>query len=136
MHQSLLTHAIGIVSRFLPNPRKDNWEALKRMLRYLRGTSRVGLQFGGNQSMLDWYTNANMASDIDSRKSTSRYLMIFVGRVVSSKLRLKKCVALSITEACQEVLWLKKFIHELRLVQNSQSAIHLFNNSSFHSKTH
>ena len=61
--------------------------------------------------------------------------------------RLQKCVALStieaefiaIIEACKELLWLKKFLQELGLKQeryvlhcDSQSAIHLSKNSSFH----
>lgn len=64
--------------------------------------------------------------------------------------RLQKCVALStteaefiaITEACKELLWLKKFLQELGLKQeryvlhcDSQSAIHLSKNSSFHSRS-
>ena len=31
--------AMGVVSRFMNNPRKGNWEAVKWILRYLRGTS-------------------------------------------------------------------------------------------------
>ena len=60
------------------------------------------------------------------------------------------CVALStieaefiaITEACKELLSLKKFLQELGLKQeryvlhcDSQSAIHLSKNSSFHSRS-
>ena len=62
----------------------------------------------------------------------------------------KKCVALSTTEAeyivvmeaCKEILWLKRFLYELGLVQgkynlycDSQSVIPLSKNSSFHSKS-
>ena len=64
--------------------------------------------------------------------------------------RLQKCVALStteaefiaITEACKELLWLKKFLQGLGLKQeryvfhcDSQSAIHLSKNSSIHSRS-
>ena len=45
-------------------------------------------------------------------------------------------------EACKELLWLKKFLHELGLMQerynlycDRQSVIHLCKNSSFHSKS-
>ena len=40
-----------------------------------------------------------MASDIDSRKSTSSYLITFAGGAVAWQSRLRKCVALSTTEA-------------------------------------
>ena len=91
-----------------------------------------------------------MAGDIDSRKSTSGYLITFAGGAVAWQSRLQKCVALStteaefiaITKACKELLWLKKFLQELGLKQeryvlhcDSKSAIHLSKNSSFHSRS-
>ena len=40
-----IAHAVGVVSRFLENPRKEHWEAVKWILRYLRGTTRDCLCF-------------------------------------------------------------------------------------------
>ena len=64
-----------------------------------------------------------MARDVDSRKSTSGYLITFSGGAVSWQSRLQKCVALSttkaeyiaITDASKELLWMKKFLQELGL---------------------
>ena len=143
-------HAIGVVSRFLTNHRKVHWEAMKWILRYLRGTLRVCLCFGSGESMLDGYTDLNMAGDVDSRKSISGFLMTFAGGVVSWQSKLQKCVALSImeaeyisiTEGCKEALWMRKFLEELGLQQEkyvvyseSQSVIHLSKNSMFHSRS-
>ena len=36
--RSDIAHAVGVVSRFLENSRKEHWEAVKWILRYLRGT--------------------------------------------------------------------------------------------------
>jgi hypothetical protein len=55
------------------------------------------------------------AGYINSRKSTSRYLITYLGGAVSWQSRLQKCVALSttkveyiaITEAAKELLWMK-----------------------------
>lgn len=113
-----IAHAVGVVSRFLSNPGKEHWAAVKWILRYLRGTSKVCLCFGNGKYVLDGFTDADMAGDVDSRKSTSGYLITFAGGAVSWQSKLKKCVALStteaeyiaITEACKEVLWMKKFI--------------------------
>jgi len=43
-------------------------------------------------------THSDMVGDVDSRKSTSDYLITFVGRVVAWQSRLQKCVALSTIE--------------------------------------
>ncbi|CAN0846213.1 Retrovirus-related Pol polyprotein from transposon TNT 1-94 [Linum grandiflorum] len=126
-----IAHAVGVVSRFLSNPGKEHWAAVKWILRYLRGTSRVCLCFGNGKAMLEGYTDANMAGDVDSRKSTSGYMMTFAGAAVSWQSRLQKCVALStteaeyiaVTEACKEVLWLKKFLQELGIKQERSKHI-------------
>ena len=48
--------------------------------------------------MLLGYTDTNMARDVDSRKSTSGYLITFVGGAVFWQSKLQKCVALSTTK--------------------------------------
>ena len=76
------------------------------------------LCFGDGKPMLDGFTDSDMAGDIESRKSTSGYLMTFVGGAVAWQSKLQKCVALSttevefitITEASKEELWLKEFL--------------------------
>jgi len=117
------------------------------VLRYLRGTSSLSLCFGTGKPILTGYTDSDMAGDIDTRKSTSGYLITYAGGAVSWQSRLQKCVALSTTEAefiasveaSKEMLWMKKFIQELGFVQDryvlycdSQSAVHLAKNSTFH----
>ena len=108
------------------------------------------LCFGDDEPVLEGYTDADMAGDTDSRKSTSGFLMTFAGGAVSWQSKLQKCVALSITkaeyiavtEACKETLWMKKLLQELSLKQegytvycDSQSAIHLSKNSTYHSRS-
>ena len=56
---------------------------MKWILRYLRGTSKTCLFFGTDKPVLVGCTYANMARDVDSRKSTSSYLITFSGGVVS-----------------------------------------------------
>ncbi|RDY03187.1 hypothetical protein CR513_13261, partial [Mucuna pruriens] len=103
----------------------------------------------GDKPTLVGYSNSDMAGDIDSRKSTSDYLINFVGGTVAWQSKLQKCVALFttkvefiiITEACKELLWVKKFLQKLGFVQDkhclfcdSHSVIHL-GKISFHSKS-
>ena len=113
-----LAHAVGVVSRFLSNPSRKHWEAVKWILRYLRGTSKLGITFGNEKPMLMGYTDSDMAGNKDNMKSTSGFLMTFAGGAVSWQSRLQKCVALSTieaeyveaTEACKELFWLKRFL--------------------------
>ena len=76
------------------------------------------LCFGSDEHILEGYSNADMAGDLDSRKSTLGFLMTFAGGVVSWQSKLQKCVILStieaeyivVTETCKEALWMKKFL--------------------------
>ncbi|KAJ0804413.1 putative RNA-directed DNA polymerase [Helianthus annuus] len=145
-----IAHAVGVVSRFLSNPGKKHWEAVKWIFRYLRGSSKLGITFGNEEPMLVGYTDSDLAGNKDNMKSTSGYLMTFAGGAVSWQSRLQKYVALSTTEAeyvaateaCKELLWLKRFTQELGFMQrryvvlcDNQSAIHLAKNSMFHKRT-
>ena len=53
------------------------------------------LYFGSGEPMLNGYTDSDMASNVDFRKSISGFLMTFVGGAISWQSRLQKCVPLS-----------------------------------------
>ncbi|GKF16071.1 putative RNA-directed DNA polymerase, partial [Tanacetum coccineum] len=73
--RSDLAHAVGVVSRFLSNPGKKHWEAVKWIFQYLQGTSKLGITFGNRKPMLVGYTDSDLAGNKDNMKSTSGYLM-------------------------------------------------------------
>jgi hypothetical protein len=50
--RSDIAHAVGVVSRYMNNPGKEHWEAVKWILGYLRGTSTHALCFGGSNIVL------------------------------------------------------------------------------------
>lgn len=145
-----IAHAVGVVSKFLSNPGRDHWEAVKWILRYLRGSTKMCLCFGESEPILKGYADADMAGDLDSRKSTSGFLFTFAGGAVSWQSKLQKCVALStteaeyiaMTEAGKEMLWLTRFLQQLGIKLektviycDSQSALDLSKNAMYHSRT-
>ena len=88
-----IAYAVGVVSRFMKNASKAHWEAVKWILRYLKGTSTSCLCFGSGDPVLQGYMDADYAGDKDHRKSTFGYLMIYAGGAVSWQSRLQKCVS-------------------------------------------
>ena len=56
---------------------------MKWIFKYLRGTSKVCLNFGETKPSLEGYTDSDMAGDLDCRKSTFGCLFIFPWRVIS-----------------------------------------------------
>ena len=41
-----LAYVVGVVSRYMSNPRQKHWEVVKHIFRYLRGTEDTQLTFG------------------------------------------------------------------------------------------
>nr|GMD16427.1 Retrovirus-related Pol polyprotein from transposon TNT 1-94 [Ipomoea batatas] len=67
-----LAHAVSQVSKYMPKPEKHHWEAVKWILRYLKGTMAHVIVFGSQQSnpILIGYVDSDYAGDIDNRRST------------------------------------------------------------------
>jgi hypothetical protein len=47
-----IAHAVGFARRYMKNPGKEHWEAVKWILKYLRGTTTHALCFGGSDTIL------------------------------------------------------------------------------------
>jgi hypothetical protein len=73
--RSDIAHAVGVVSRYMSNPRKQHWEAVKWIFQYLRGTSDMPLCFTGADLKLQGYVDVDLAGDVDSRKSTTEFAL-------------------------------------------------------------
>ncbi|XP_048336999.1 secreted RxLR effector protein 161-like [Ziziphus jujuba] len=96
-----LAHAISVLSRFMSNPGRSHWDAVKWLMRYLKNTMYEGLLFKSSQNEVELlgYTDADYAGDRDKRKSISAYAFTVCGNCLSWKLHLQAVVALSTTEA-------------------------------------
>ncbi|RVW84651.1 Retrovirus-related Pol polyprotein from transposon TNT 1-94 [Vitis vinifera] len=56
-----IAYVVGVVSRFLSNPGRLHWEAVKWIMRYLRDTSKLKLTLGSGKPVLVGYIDSNMA---------------------------------------------------------------------------
>ena len=74
-----LMYGVSLISRFMANPTKTHWFAAKRILRYLKGTTELGIYYKKEESTnVVAYTDNDFAGDIDDRKSTSGFVF-FLG---------------------------------------------------------
>ena len=95
-----LAHAVSVVNRFMGEPGNEHWQAVKRIFRYLRGTSDVGLIYGGDtKCLVTGYSDSDYAGDVDTRRSMTGYVFILGGLVVSWKATFQPTVTLSTIEA-------------------------------------
>jgi hypothetical protein len=126
--------------------------AAKHVLRYLHGTVEYGLSYiQGDGMKLIGFTDANWASNMVDRKSTSGCCFDLGSGVVSWFIRKRKSVALSIAEAeymeaslaACEAIWLRKMLMglfgqelETTIIHcDNQNYIKLSANPVFHDKS-
>ena len=116
--------------------------AVKGVLRYLRGTSRLGVMYSGSEA-LQGYVDADWAGDTDCRRSTTGLIFTLNGRPNSWSSKRQTTVATSTTEAeyvaaamaTKEALWLRKLLLALGadggavpMGEDNQSCLALVNN--------
>ncbi|GJY56996.1 retrovirus-related pol polyprotein from transposon TNT 1-94 [Tanacetum coccineum] len=120
-----IAYAMSVGSRYMAHPGKEHWNAVKRIFRYLKGTSDAGLIYDGeHEYLVAGYSD--YVADLNARRSLTGYVFTIRNSVVSWKATLQPSVALStteakyiaLTEAAKEGIWLKDFIEDLGFPQD------------------
>ena len=81
-----IAFAVSNVARFCSSPTKEHWTAVKRILRYIKGTSNYGVAYSRSDDadgVLIGYSDADWAADVNDRKSTCGHLFMVGGAAVS-----------------------------------------------------
>ncbi|KMQ86075.1 gag-pol polyprotein [Lasius niger] len=151
-----VAYAVSTVSRYMQNLGRNHWTAVKRILRYLRGTLDYRLQFGKDQAKghenITGYCDADWANESDTRRSVTGNIFLFQGGPITWQSKLQSTVALSTTEAeymalsagCQEAMWLRALVRDLQpllvsspteLYNDNKGAIDLVKNGGYRSRT-
>ncbi|KAL0354513.1 UNVERIFIED_CONTAM: Retrovirus-related Pol polyprotein from transposon TNT 1-94 [Sesamum radiatum] len=113
-----IAYAVSRLSRYTHNPNKDHWDALRRLLRYLKGTMNLCLHFNKYPAVLEGFCDANWVTDNDEVSSTSGYVFTLGGGAISWKSAKQTCIARSTMEsefialelAGQEAEWLRNLV--------------------------
>ena len=70
-----ILYGVGLVSRYMEEPKSTHWKTIKRILRYIRGTLSHGLLYSHtNNFTLHGYSDSDWGGDVDDRKSTSGFV--------------------------------------------------------------
>jgi hypothetical protein len=148
-----MAFSVCLVARYMERPTEIHVAAVKRILRYLKGTTSYGLWYEkGKGDELTGWSDSDYAGDIDDRRSTSGYVFMIGTKVVSWSSRKQPIVTLSTTEAefiaaascaCQGI-WLSRilaFINKRRkkdcitILCDNSSSIKLSKNPVMHGRS-
>ena len=147
-----ISHAVGALSKFNSAPTEAHLTAAKRIIRYLKGTLNLSIQYkkSGSTEVVG-YSDADWANDMENRHSTTGNVFIMAGGPISWLSQKQSTVALSTAEAeyialssaAQEVVWLKQLLQDLKengkqpitIMEDNQGAIAMAKNPVAHRRT-
>ena len=130
-----LAFSFSQLSKFLQYPGEAHLAAAYRVLAYVKGTLHQGLSWhdpgAGSRNKLSGWVDSDFASDIDTRKSMTGYLMVLNGGPISWKASRQGGVTLSSSEAefvaasqaGQEVLYLRALLKGFAYLQHGPTEI-------------
>lgn len=150
-----IAEAVGVASRFCANPTEEHMKAVDDIYAYLKYTPNLGLHFKRDcaDRELHAYVDADWAGCLDTRRSTTGYVVKLAGSPISWSSRRQRTVAMSTCEAeyvagykaTQEIIWIQNMINDLRiealeatstpLLIDNNAALKLTRNPELHDRT-
>ena len=128
-----ISYAVHKLAQYCNQPGTVHWSMVKRVLRYLCGTRKLGLLYQRTRdTSLYVFSDADFAGDLDTRKSTSGYTLLKNKGIVSWKSKKQSIVAQSTAEAeyvalyfaVQECIWIRQLLQDLKEPQNKASVVY------------
>ena len=134
-----IAFSVNKVCQFMHQPLQSHWQAVKRRLRYLKGTINLGLHLRPCSSIyLHAFCDVDWGSDLDDRRSTSGSCVFFGDSLVTWFSKKQPVVSRSSIEAkyrslasnVTELIWLKSLLIELQLPPSPTPSIYCDNLST------
>nr|XP_043615796.1 uncharacterized protein LOC122587696 [Erigeron canadensis] len=146
-----ISFAVNKLSQFMHQPTQTHWQALKRLLRYLKGTIYHGLFLKKSSPFeLTAFSDSDWGGVSTAGRSTTAYLIYLGGNIISWKSARQKSVSRSSTEAeykalanaAAELAWVENLLKDLgvsvnvppRLFCDNTGATYLCANPVYHSR--
>lgn len=134
-----LMFIVSLISRYMGKPTELHFQAVKRVLRYLNGTTNFEIFYkkGGSKSLIG-YTDSDYAGDVEDRKSTSGYVFMLGSRAISWSSKKQPIVTLSTIEAefvadascASQAIWMKRIFEKWSQLQSGCTTIFCDNSST------
>ena len=145
-----IMYSVSLLSRFMKDPGRVHWAAVKRVICYLKGTKNVKLTYGAIRTGFCGYADSDWGSQRDWH-SISGYVYTLDGGAISWSSKKQAVVSLSSTEAeyvaathaAKEALWYRQFFREVSrplskpvlIYSDNQGAIALTKDDRYHART-
>lgn len=146
-----LAFVIGRLSQHMQKPTNSLWTAVKRVFRYIQGTRKLVITYGGGHGLVG-FSDSDWAGCKLDRKSTGGFMFTLAGGAIGWKSKKQSLVTTSTAEAeyvslasaAQECVWLgrlyqfvtgQKELDPITLHADNQGSIKMAKNDSSGSRT-
>lgn len=149
-----ISASVSILAQKVCKPTSEDWNQLKRVVKYLKSTPNLKLKLSNvqlNEQSLHGYADATWADDRNDRKSNSGRIFYLNGGTISWTCHKQSIVAqssceaefISMAEAANEAKWLRQLLEEMHIkidtatimYEDNQGCIELLRDSKFSYKT-
>ncbi|XP_031102051.1 secreted RxLR effector protein 161-like [Ipomoea triloba] len=119
--------SVGACARYQADPKESHVKAVKRILKYVKGTLNYGIWFSNDTNLsLVGFSDADWAGNADDRKSTLGGCFFIGKNLVSWLSKKQNSISLSTAEAeyiaaggaCTQLLWMRQMLSDYGLNQN------------------
>ncbi|GKB34570.1 ribonuclease H-like domain-containing protein [Tanacetum coccineum] len=134
-----LSYAVQQICFYMHDPREPHFAALKRILRYVRGTVDFGLQlYASATTSLVGFTDVDWAGCLSTRRSTSGYCVFLGDNLLSWSSKRQHTISRSSAEAeyrgvanvVAETAWLRNLLRELHSPLSTATLVYCDNVSA------
>lgn len=118
-----ICYPVGYLGRFQAQPGQQHWVALKRVVRYLKGTLKHCLSFirDDQAKLLVGFADSDWATDTEDQKSVSGFVFQVFGSTVSWSSKKQTTLAtpssevedVALSAAASEAVWLAGILSDL-----------------------
>nr|GEX64416.1 ribonuclease H-like domain, reverse transcriptase, RNA-dependent DNA polymerase [Tanacetum cinerariifolium] len=146
-----LSYSVGLLSRFMQEPKEQHMKAIRQVIRYVKGTKDYRITYkhnGGNK--IQGFSDSSYGVNTQKGKGTTGIIFYYGESSISWSTQKQATVALSscesefiaATSAATQALWLKRLLSKLThskeekvtIIVDNKSAIELMKNPVFHGR--
>ncbi|KAF5443286.1 hypothetical protein F2P56_035855 [Juglans regia] len=136
-----ISYSVNYVCQFMQAPTTAHFQMVKRILRYLQGTTTLGIRILSNSSLdLYGFSDADWAGCSTTRRSTTGFCTFLGGNCISWSAKKKPIVSRSSAEAeyramastAAELTWLSLLLKDLGVPLTKVPSLHCDNLSALY----
>ncbi|GJW27623.1 zinc finger, CCHC-type containing protein [Tanacetum coccineum] len=124
-----LSYSVGLLSRFMQEPREQHMKAIRQVLRYVQGTKDHGITYKHNRgNKIHGYSDSSYGVNTQEGKGTTGIIFYYGESPISWSTQKQATVALSscesefiaATAAATQALWLKRLLSGYNRVNTTE----------------